>query len=280
MGAATRRRPRAALTLGLPFCDNTLLRQRDLHQNRRHGRRSKLGPVEVASFPHSSGSLATLSAIRHGNGLSIVLSFSDASRIKSALWCLYGRHARRHLLPAMSSSRLYPKAHADALTRMFVVRYSCAVRGRQKTRCWTGCLRAGPDVQPATTRLWPPREQPRRARTIKQASCSSTEHGGGKRRGIDQRLARMPVKGARRPGREASMSRNDIRAIAARDCGSGSMSRRLNDIGTVSPWSYVSGPLSRNDIRAIAARDCVSGRPARLCKVSLSRACEGQHGCC
>jgi hypothetical protein len=65
------------------------------------------------------------------------------------------------------------------------------------------------------------------------------------------------------------MSRNDIRAIAARDCVSRPLSRRLNDIGAVSPWGYVSGPLSRNDIRAIAARDCVSGRPARLCYVAL-----------
>ena len=77
------------------------------------------------------------------------------------------------------------------------------------------------------------------------------------------------------------MSRNDIRAIAARDCVSGPMSRRLNDIGAVSPWGYVSGPLSRNDIRAIAARDCVSGRPAGLCNVALrlSRAYESQHAC-
>jgi len=78
------------------------------------------------------------------------------------------------------------------------------------------------------------------------------------------------------------MSRNDICAIAARDCVSGPMSWRLNDIGAVSPWGYVSGPLSRNDIRAIAARDCVNGRPASLCNVALrlSRAYEGQHGCC
>jgi hypothetical protein len=80
------------------------------------------------------------------------------------------------------------------------------------------------------------------ASRIRLATISaSTDHGGGKRRGIDQRLSRMPVKGARRPRREASMSRNDIRAIAARDCVSGPMSRRLNDIGTVSPWGYVSG---------------------------------------
>jgi hypothetical protein len=78
------------------------------------------------------------------------------------------------------------------------------------------------------------------------------------------------------------MSRNDKRAIAAWDCVSGPMSRRLNDIGAVSPWGYVGGPLSGNDIRAIAARDCVSGRPARLWDVALrlSRAYGGQHGCC
>jgi len=53
-----------------------------------------------------------------------------------------------------------------------------------------------------------------------------------------------------------------------------------NDIDAVSPWGYVSGLLSRNDIRAIAARDCVSGRPTRLCNVALrlSRAYESQHG--
>jgi hypothetical protein len=78
------------------------------------------------------------------------------------------------------------------------------------------------------------------------------------------------------------MSRNDIGAIAARDCVSGPMSRRLNDIGAVSSWAYVSGPLSRNDVRTIAARDCVSGWPASLRNVALrlSRAYEGQHGRC
>jgi hypothetical protein len=78
------------------------------------------------------------------------------------------------------------------------------------------------------------------------------------------------------------MSWNDIRAIAARDCVSGPTSWRLNDLGAVSPWGYVSGPLSPNGIRAIAARDCVSRRPARLCNVALrlSRTYEGQHGCC
>jgi hypothetical protein len=65
------------------------------------------------------------------------------------------------------------------------------------------------------------------------------------------------------------MSRNDIRAIAARDCISGPLSRRLHDIGAVSPWGYVSGHLSRNDICATAARDCISGPPARLCNVAL-----------
>ena len=91
-----------------------------------------------------------------------------------------------------------------------------------------------------------------------------------KRRGIDQVLGRgLPVKGARHARRKTSMSWNDIRAIAARDCVSGPMSRRLKDIGAVSPWSYVSGFLSRNDIRAITAGDCVSGGPARLSNVAL-----------
>lgn len=96
------------------------------------------------------------------------------------------------------------------------------------------------------------------------------------------RLSRIARQGRAAPSPGESMSRNDICAIAARDCVSGPMSRRLNDIGVVSPWGYVSGPLSRNDVRATAARDRVSGRPARLCNVALrlSRAYEGQHGCC
>ena len=80
-----------------------------------------------------------------------------------------------------------------------------------------------------------------------------------------------------------SMSWNDIRAIAARDCVSGPMSRRLNDIGAVSPWGYVSGPLSRNDEGAIATWDCVSGPVSRglhNIALRLSRADKGQHRCC
>lgn len=80
-----------------------------------------------------------------------------------------------------------------------------------------------------------------------------------------------------------SMSRDNVRAIAAWHRVSGPISRRLNHVGAVAPRGYVSGPLSRNDIGAIAAWDRVSRAVSwglHDIALRLSRADENQHSRC
>jgi hypothetical protein len=77
------------------------------------------------------------------------------------------------------------------------------------------------------------------------------------------------------------LSRDHIRAVAARECVNRPVPRRLNNIRAVA-WGYVSGSLSRNDIRAVAAWECVnrSMSGGLYNDLRMSRAYESQHRPC